>query len=190
MTKDNSLKSLTLLRHGITEAGKAYIGVTDAILTEEGRQQMLTSVGQRISEVGHPEWDVIVTSPLLRCLSFSKELSAMLSIPYETDPAFREYDFGVMENLTAIEVLDQHPGVLERFWEDPLSNPPTNGESLSDFDRRILDGLADIYARFSGKSVLLVAHGGVIRGLLCHKHDKPIQELMNFEVNHGQLISY
>lgn len=187
MTKAETSFRLSALRHGITDAGKAYIGKTDAVLTQEGRQQMLDSVSQQVTATGHPEWDVIVTSPLLRCYEFAKELSAMLAIPYEVNDAFREYDFGVMEGLTAIEVLDKHPGVLERFWEDPMLNPPPEGENLAAFEDRVLNGLELLKIQYSSKKVLLVTHGGVIRSLLCHKHGKPIQALMSFEVTHGEL---
>ena len=198
---------LSLLRHGMTTAGKRYIGSTDVPLTHDGWQQMalgcaqLNDVQAVISDTANSAsislttehspcyWDAVVSSPLLRCRQFAEKFAELESIPLVIEPGFKEIHFGLMENLTAIEVMNKHPGVLEAFWQDPLASPPEGGEPLQGFHARVLEALVRLKNRFHGKKVLLVTHGGVIRSVLCHLENKPVAKMLEIEVAHGDLVT-
>lgn len=176
----DSLK-LQLLRHGETTAGGAYIGRSDPALTELGWRQMTDAV------VGATGWQRIISSPRQRCLSFARQLAQQQGCPLTVMDDFAEYDFGVMEGLTAQQVLDQHPGVLENFWDDPAGCPPPEAETLTAFEQRLKAGLGQLLAESAGQSVLVICHGGVIRALRCLEQHQPAACLLQYSAPHGEL---
>lgn len=178
----NKILSLDMLRHGMTSAGQCYIGSTDSELTEQGWLQMSETVADRC-------WPVIISSPLRRCREFAEHLANKTSADLVVMEQFQEYHFGVMEGLTAIEVMEQYPGTLERFWQDPMKYPPESAESLSDFGKRILSGIELLYQEYADLPVLLVCHGGVIKALRCYSTGQPLTELMKISAVHGSLHS-
>ncbi|MCV6589115.1 MAG: histidine phosphatase family protein [Marinobacterium sp.] len=172
-------RTLWLLRHGETTAGRAYIGRSDPPLTPQGWQQMEYALQSA------PDWQQVLSSPRQRCRTFARELAKRLSLPLQVQDAFAEYDFGVMEGLTAQQVLDQHPGVLDAFWQDPAGSPPPGAEPLAAFETRLRSGLQQI--DFSQGPVLLVCHGGVIRALRCLEQGQPVSQLLQYSAPHGEL---
>jgi len=174
---------LSLLRHGETTEGKAYIGRSDPMLTALGRQQMEAAVE------GESAWDGIVSSPRRRCLSFAQPLSEQTDSSLIVMDEFAEYDFGVMEGLTAVQVLEQYPGVLEAFWEDPRRCSPPDAEPLPAFEQRLRRGLQSLLNRYAGQHLLVVCHGGVIRALRCLEQRQPIDQLLQYSAPHGALYS-
>ncbi len=172
---------LQLLRHGETTAGSAYIGRSDPALTALGWQQMNDAVA------GLSGWQRIISSPRQRCLGFARQLAQQHNCPLTVMDAFAEYDFGVMEGLTAQQVLDQHPGVLDAFWNDPAGSPPPGAETLAAFEQRLTAGLRQLLDESAGQAVLLICHGGVIRALRCLEQQQSVAQLLQYSAPHGEL---
>lgn len=178
---------IDLLRHGKTTAGSAYIGSSDVALTPQGVQQMQKSVDcARLKGV---QWDLIISSPLIRCLDFANNLAETLSLEVLVAKELAEYHFGDWEAKTALTVMAQYPGKLEAFWEDPQNNPPKNAESLKAFSQRIDHKISTLKTEYAQKNVLIICHGGVMRYLLSKADQQPINAMLNYPVEHGQLIS-
>ena len=173
---------IDLLRHGEIEFGQRYCGSSDHPLTQTGWQQMWTMVGNQ-----SPHWQHIVTSPLIRCAGFAQALGQRYSIPVTRDSRFQEIHFGNWENRAAAELLQSDADALARFWQNPLDHPPPGGEHLPDFEARILSAWKDIQQQFCGKRVLLITHGGVIRLLMCHLLQHPLERLLDIEVHHASM---
>ena len=182
-----SKQRLHLLRHGQTTAGKAYIGSTDVALTDLGWQQMRSSVEAYLSSGGN--WDLVLSSPRQRCAAFARELAEKQSLPVQIIDNLAEYHFGDWEGKTAIEVMQQFPNALEAFWQDPEANPPTNAETLPSFSLRIDQVIKQIKEQYSQQRVLVICHGGVMRYLLSAEQNQPISAMLNFPVEHGELLS-
>jgi len=178
---------IDLLRHGKTTAGSAYIGSSDVALTPLGVQQMQQSVDSALAK--GVQWDLIISSPLKRCLDFADTLAQTLSLEVLIAKDLAEYHFGDWETKTALEVMAHYPGKLEAFWEDPQNNPPVNGESLSAFSQRVDRQVSAINIEYGQKNILIVCHGGVMRYLLAKADLQPINAMLNYPVAHGQLIT-
>lgn len=176
-------KPLWLLRHGETTADKAYIGRSDPPLTAYGWQQMQQALADA------PAWVEVIASPRQRCRLFAEQIATETGCALQIMPAFAEYNFGIMEGLTAVEVLEQHPGVLEAFWQDPLNNPPPRAEALADFELRLRSGLEQLAEQPCDGARLLVCHGGVIRALRCFERGESIGGLLQHSAPHGALVS-
>lgn len=173
---------IDLLRHGETENSDCFNGSTDNPLTELGWSQMQASVNHTPAA-----WQLIITSPLIRCAQFAQALSTQHSIPITQDKRIQEIHFGQWEGHTAKALMQTDAAALTRFWQNPLQYPPPQAEHLRDFEQRVLAAWHDICEQSTVQNVLLVTHGGVIRIILCHILQHPIEHLMAFQVEHAAL---
>jgi broad specificity phosphatase PhoE len=172
---------IDLLRHGEPVGGARYRGQLDDALSEKGWQQMWRTVQ------GMSEWQQIVTSPLLRCSSFAVALGERLQLPVHEEPRFREVGFGEWEGRTRIELEKIDPGQVTRFLQDPVNSRPPGAEPLEDFTGRVQAGFDDLLDRFTGQSVLVVAHAGVIRAIMAYILEVPPARMYRIHVANAGL---
>jgi len=172
---------IDLLRHGEPDGGRRYRGRIDDPLNEAGWQQMWRAVS------GNDPWQQVVSSPLSRCLAFAEELGKRRDIPVSVEPAFIEVGFGDWEGRSHEELSAQDPGVLERFRADPLGNRPRGAEPLHDFSARVAAGFGLLLEQYAGRHVLVIAHAGVIRAVLCHALGAPLSSMYRFRVDYAAM---
>lgn len=174
-----AVPGIDLLRHGETEAGQAFIGSTDAVLTAHGWQQMAAAISGK-------RYDLVISSPLSRCASFAEQAAAGRDIPLLLESRWQEMDFGNWEGRTAAELMHSDAGALARLWEAPEQFVPPMGEAVSLFRERVLGAWRDCQRQYSG-SVLVVTHAGVIRVLLASLYPDVYPSMMQVNVAHGSL---
>jgi len=158
-----------LIRHGEPQGGQMFRGSKDDPLSETGWHQMRNAI------TDDEHWDLVLSSPLLRCQEFARELSDLRSIPLEIEERFRELHFGAWEGRTAADILQDTPEALRQFWSNPVVHAPPEGEALGDFRIRIREGWQDWQRRAAGQKVLLVCHSGVIGMLLAEVMSIPLE---------------
>ncbi len=168
--------TIDLIRHGEPVGGKRYRGQIDDPLSEKGWAQMRATVAD------HHPWDAIVCSSLSRCRAFAEELAARHGLPLREDSRFMEIGFGDWEGRTAAELLEDDPQALYRFWSDPLNNTPPNAETLANFATRVINGWNDVLKNYHGQHVLLVGHAGLIRMIVRHVLDMPLERMFRLQV--------
>lgn len=173
---------IDLLRHGETEDGARYHGSMDVALSGRGWQQMWSAVSGR-------SWNRIVSSPLVRCAAFARALARYRAIPLEFDERLREMHFGEWEGRTAAELMAQDAEALARFWQEPLSHPPSGAEPVRRMQARVLSAWEASLPPDDEHRVLLISHGGPIRAILCHVLRRPIERLLEVDVAHAALHS-
>ncbi len=151
---------IDVIRHGEPVGGRRYRGHgVDDPLSETGWQQMWASVPET------PSWDLIISSPLLRCVEFARALAERSQIPCSIVDAMKEIGFGEWEGKTPDEIVAHDPEALQRFINDPIHNRPEGAESLEDFSARVWNAYQDIVKEHQGKHILIVAHAGVVRAI-------------------------
>ena len=160
MKVDHAETVIDLLRHGEPVGGRRYRGQQDDALTELGWEQMWQSVGERDA------WQQIVSSPLQRCHAFATALGERIGAPVHRESRFAEVGFGDWEGKSRTELEQLDPGQVSRFYQDPINNRPPGAEPLEDFVERVSGGFTKLLSDYSGQSVLVVAHAGVIRAIL------------------------
>ena len=142
-----------LIRHGKTLANeqRLYCGSTDLPLSESGRRE-LREISYDISGVR------FLTSGMKR----ANETMELLfpGAVYETDPRFREVDFGVFE-MRGYEVLRHEPAYQAWITGNNEENVPPEGESGAQMTRRVLEALRELK-----EDTCLVTHGGVIAAIM------------------------
>jgi alpha-ribazole phosphatase/probable phosphoglycerate mutase len=162
---------LSLLRHGESVGGRIYRGNQDDPLTEKGWQQMLDASKNQ-------SWDLIFTSPLLRCQSFAQYLHQQQKSPLEIVDNFSELGFGDWQSQSSAQIGQD---LVDAFKLNPIENKPPNAEDLYDFQHRVLNAFKIITAKNS-KSVLIIAHAGVIRVIKSYLLNLPIEKMFTIDV--------
>jgi Fructose-2,6-bisphosphatase len=133
----------------------------------------------------------IISSDLSRADAQAERLSEHLDVPHHSDPCWRELNFGAWEGL-APELVDE--AALTRFWNDPDTSPPPEGERWSDLLGRVRCGLSRLET-----DTLVVTHAGTMRAAtslltgLGHREvwafDLPYRALLSFRIWPGQPMS-
>ncbi len=173
--------TIDLLRHGAPLGGVKYRGALDDPLAPEGWEAMWAMVENQ------PPWDQIITSPLIRCSEFATKLGQRINRPVTIEPRLQEMNFGQWEGKTATEILATPGNHLAQFWQNPLDNPPPNGEHLQTVHTRVQAAWHEIITQSTNESILIVAHGGVIRILLSLVLLTPLEHLSRITVPYASL---
>lgn len=170
-----------LLRHGECEGGHRYRGSIDVSLTPKGYQQMQNSVDM-VDEKMNAQWQVVASSPMIRCQQFAHDFAQKKSIPLDVEPQLKEMSFGDWEGQEIDTVWKEQQAQADAWARDPVNNPPPNGEAADVSLQRVTAGWKNVLENHTGKRVLCVVHGGVIRMILAHIFDMPITSIHCIDV--------
>lgn len=165
-----------LVRHGeITQTSpRRFVGQAELSLTSRGREQM-AAVGHYLVEKGMTR---LVCSSLSRCVESAVIVGAALGLVPEILPGLREISLGAWEGLSVDEVKERYPGRYEARGRNLAGFRPPGGESFADVQRRAWTEFESIAAlAANGSSVVVIAHGGVNRSILCRILGMPLENL-------------
>lgn len=170
---------IDFLRHGETETGSGFYGVTDVALTESGWQRMQQSLASH-------EYDLVLTSPLQRCRRFAEDYAGQHSLDCIAENDLMEMDFGDWENKTAEQLLAESPRRLEQFWASPERHGPPGGETMDNMARRVNRAVQHIGCK-PVQRCLVVSHKGVIGLALLQALGAPLSALRQLRLDHAGL---
>ncbi len=157
---------LLLVRHAQSEwnAVGRWQGWSDPPLSELGREQARAAV----PALGG--FDAVVASDLLRAGDTAAILADALGVgPVAIEPRLRERDVGEWAGLTRAQIDQRWPGALDQ----PGGPHPPGGESPREVFSRARRALDELAATYGQAEVLVVTHGGVIRGIERHSGVEP-----------------
>ena len=89
-------------------------------------------------------------------------------LPLSFDARLKEVGFGDWEGRTAEELQCDDPDRVFEFKRDPVGRRPPGAEVLADFHTRAVAAYEALLARHAGGHVLVVAHAGLMRMVICH----------------------
>jgi len=181
---------LDLLRHGETTLSHTLRGHLDDALTEQGWLQMQSTIQQYLDAQVH--WDVIISSPLQRCQNFAAALAEQLELPLLLKAEIKEMYFGDWEGVSTQTIYENGPELLANFWQFPTQYHAPNGESLHQFQQRVLHGFNEIYVQMqqhNWNKALIVTHGGVIKLLTCLARQQNLDDLLTMPAELGKLYA-
>ena len=116
---------------------------------------------------------VVIHSPVKRAAQTASKIAQKLGAEQVELGDLREIGFGDWDGLTNEELFVGHETQYQA-WRGSYDVAPPNGESLKDFDVRVNRSLDFILDKFSGKTVVVVAHVMPIRGLLRIANDASV----------------
>lgn len=132
----------------------------------------------------------IVSSPLQRCFRLAEFIRGAENTPIPTDDRLREMNFGDWE-MQPWSAIDEF--VINAWMRDYVNIRAANGENFREVVQRSVHVFTE-YAEdtSSPDSVVIVAHSGVIRGILAHHLEMPLHKAFSLEIAYGSIsaISY
>lgn len=157
--------TIYLVRHGsvVGSDTRRFIGHLDVPLSPTGEAEA-AALGRRLAGAG---FAAAYCSDLARTRRTAEILAAPHGLPVVPVPALREFSMGRWEGLTADEIRSLDPAAFTAWMADIGRFQFPGGESLPDVSARAWPAVESIAARHPGARVLVVAHGGPNRIVLC-----------------------
>jgi probable phosphoglycerate mutase len=152
--------TLLLIRHGETawNAETRIQGQLDVPLSSAGFWQ----AGRLAERLADEPLDAIFASDFARAWMTAQPIAQQRRIDALPDVRLRERHFGVFQGLTLDEIARQYPAEFAAWRDRDPDWAMPGGESATAFKARVLEVLEEITARFGGRTVAVVAHGGVL----------------------------
>jgi len=179
----SSVTTLYLIRHGqvANARPRSYHGQMDVPLSDAGRQQM-----SRLADWA-PSVDVaaIYCSDLQRTREGADTVARHCVAPVSASSLLREKHFGHWEGLTYEEAEQRFPSEWQAWLADPLDARPPAGETYREVEARVLPFVRRLVREHAGQTVLILAHGGVNRALLCSALGLSLRQAFRIEQDYA-----
>jgi alpha-ribazole phosphatase len=176
---------LFLARHGQTlgyEKRRAC-GFTDTPLSSAGIIQM-----ERLAEkLRLVDIRAIYSSDLQRSYLGAKIVARVHNLQVSQLPDLRELNLGSWEGLGFKDIQEKLLGATQKRNPDFFSYQIPGGETISDFVKRVVDCLNSIINENQGGDILIMAHAGVNRVILCHLLDMDFSKMFRIDQECGCL---
>lgn len=168
---------LIFVRHAEAEgnAMRRFHGWTDSSITEKGHAQA-QSVAQRLKDV---PIDVIYSSSMKRTLQTCEYIAKVKNLPIIRTDKLKEINGGDWEDKTWDELPGKWPLENETWENKPHLHRMPNGESMVEFQERLLNEVNKIIDDNKGKNICIVTHGTAIRAMMCRFSSCELVEMAN-----------
>jgi 2,3-bisphosphoglycerate-dependent phosphoglycerate mutase len=185
------MTKLVLVRHGqaICNVERTIEGrATCRGLSNLGRAQGKALAERLVKENFKP--DVVVSSPIRRAAETATIITAAIGFDDPTyDEAFEEVRPGEAEGMT----WDQYSAFFgtTEGWDPNVPFAP-GAEAWRAFAQRVSNALNRITKAHDGKTVLVVAHGGVVDASMFHYFglDPEVQSPIDFETSNTSITEW
>jgi broad specificity phosphatase PhoE len=156
---------LLLVRHGESEYNSArrFAGHVDIDLTDKGRRQV-EKLRERLLE---EKIDAVYCSDLVRAQKTAEIALSGRNIQVVTCPELREISYGEIEGLEFNEIKTRFPEVAKQLAKSETELSFPGGETFPQFVDRVTTFTARLKQHAENDSILVVAHGGPLRALMC-----------------------
>ncbi len=157
--------TIYLVRHGsvVGAETRRFIGHLDVALSPAGEAEA-AALGRRLAG---SKLAAAYCSDLARTRRTAEILTRPHGLEAVPLPELREFSMGRWEGLTAAEIRALDPAAFEAWMADVGRFQFPDGESLADVSARAWPAFEGIATRHPGSQVLVVAHGGPNRIILC-----------------------
>lgn len=152
--------TLLLIRHGETawNAEHRIQGQLDVPLSGAGVWQA-ARLAQRLAR---EPIEAVVASDLARAWVTAEPLAQTLGLEPVADARLRERNFGTFQGHTLTEIEQRWPAEFAAWRERDAGWAMPGGESGNAFIARTLAALHDVVQQHPGRTVAVVAHGGIL----------------------------
>lgn len=154
------------VRHGQTDwnlARKMQGGETERDLNETGIKQ----AEETKKQLENVQYDIVIRSPMNRAKQTAEIINEERNVPIIIDERMRERKLGELEGKEISTEMEK------KIWNYDLNYQIPGGENIRDFEKRILEFFEEIKQKYSDKTILIVAHGGVAKIIKAHFYGIP-----------------
>ena len=158
-------RRLIIMRHGQTDwnVENRFQGHTDIPLNAVGRAQ----VARAASILGTQDIDHIIASDLQRAFDTAAAVAAVKKLKVVADPQLRETHCGSWEGRTGPDIEATDGVNLARWFAGEDIPAGGDGERRSDVVARMINAIdAGLSQCATGRTLLVVTHGGAARGAI------------------------
>ncbi|ACV64154.1 Phosphoglycerate mutase [Desulfofarcimen acetoxidans DSM 771] len=176
-------KEIYLMRHGeILTQAKRFIGQTDLPLNNRGLKQAYWW-RQKLSGV---IFSRIFCSDLLRSRQTAQIIAAERLASVHIIPSLREIFLGEWDGIEVEKIRSCFPKEFRMRGESIADYRPPGGESFADLQKRVVP-IWDKLIKNMEERILIVAHAGVNRVIICHILGVSLSELFRMGQDYGSL---
>jgi 2,3-bisphosphoglycerate-dependent phosphoglycerate mutase len=152
---------LLLVRHALPIRRELVDGPADPELSADGRAQAELLASYLSSE----HLDAIYASPLRRAYETAESVAKHHDLDVQASDGVAEFDrfspdYIPTEELKAANDPRYH-AIINGEWS-------TDDESADEFRSRVVGAIEELIEKHPGQRIVVVCHGGVINGYLCH----------------------
>jgi len=159
------MTKLLLVRHGESEFNHArrFAGFVDIDLTEDGCRQV-----EKLRErLAGEKIDAAYSSDLRRAIRTAEIVTEGRGLPITTCPEMREINYGEADGLPFSEIKSRFPDLAKQLATSELELAFPGGETFTAFVSRVETFKERLAKHGKSETVLVVAHGGPLRALMC-----------------------
>lgn len=135
------------------------------------------------SKLAHFVPDVVISSPLKRCVKLATYL---FDNKPETKEKLKEVNYGDWEEKSWVDIAVEGGNLW--MYKNTLNSPP-NGESFAALKRRVVEELQNILER-SEENIAIVCHGGVIRSVLSYLLKTPLEDTRSYHIHYTGFVKF
>lgn len=170
------------VRHGQTDwnfARKMQGGETERLLNETGIEQ----AKETRKKLENIEYDIVIRSPMERAKQTTDIIVQGREVPIIIDERLRERKIGELEGHPIT------PECEKKIWDYELNVEINRGETLIEFEKRVIEFIEEIKEKYKDKTVLIVAHGGVAKIIKSYLYGKPEDNnLYNYYLKNCEIL--
>ncbi len=177
---------IVFVRHGETawNLERRFLGHSNLGLNEKGTFQARAAADLlRQENIEH-----IFCSDLVRAMETGLEIARWHDLPVHKIPSLRELYFGEWEGLTFSEIESRYPDLSSAWLNDPTGVNVPAGETAEEFRIRVMETWDDITEVSGEKTIVIVAHGGPLRMILCHLTKIDLSRQWEYNIDHGEVV--
>jgi probable phosphoglycerate mutase len=171
-------------RHGRTahNHGGIWQGQLDIPLDEVGSAQASRAAEVISGSLSPGAPLAVVSSDLVRASATAEALAALAGLPVRLEPRLREIDAGRWQGLTRAQIAEAGMGTDLQAWLTGDDVRVGGGERRSEVAARGAAAVVEHAAALTGGTLVVVAHGGVLRGAILDLLGLPMQHWRAFGV--------
>jgi 2,3-bisphosphoglycerate-dependent phosphoglycerate mutase len=154
---------LLLARHAETAAPDCFHGAESDIGLSAWGAGQAELLGQSLQEMSAT---ALYSSAMRRAVDTAAPIGLACGLKPFAIPALHERKIGSLSGLSREEGWATYAASKERWVAGDLEHTHTGGESYADICRRILPIIDELTNRHKGETIIVVAHGVVIRVFL------------------------
>jgi len=171
-----------ILRHAEKELGGYYnpsLRHQDEPISQKGREQ----AQKLIPYFADKQISTIYISAYLRTGQTIAPVARHLDLQPLIDQRLNEIDNGLFDGATEEELRERFPDELQALRARKADFRFPEGETGEEVYQRVVDFLDEKRFQHADENIIVVAHDGLIRTLMCHVAEMPVTGRWNFLVD-------
>jgi broad specificity phosphatase PhoE len=157
---------LLLLRHAETSAPHLFHGAeSDVGLSPRGQAQARAAA----SFLAPEQPAAVYSSAQPRAVATAQPIAAACRLPLSTIPTIHERRVGAMSGQPRTQLAHVYEEAKRRWMAGDLDHTHEGGESFAAIRDRVVPAFDALALRHPGQTIVVVAHGIVMRVLLCSR---------------------